>query len=181
MLKKILTYGAIAGFVVGVPLSLLVLSGASPHGYWGMVIGYLIMLIALSTVFVGVKRHRDEDLGGVIRFWPAFGYGLAISAVAAFIYVIAWETALAISGQDFAAGYADSLIEQERAKGVTGPALDRLKADMEAFKAQYADPLFRLPITFLEIFPVGLLVSLVSAALLRNSRFMAARRSPATA
>ena len=35
-------------------------------------------------------------------------------------------------------------------------------------KIQYADPLFRLPITFLEIFPVGLLISLISAAILRN-------------
>src|SRR3712207_3380177 len=117
MLKKILTYGVMAGLIVGVPLSAFVLSDANPPGPWGMVIGYLTMLIALSTVFVAIKRRRDEDLGGVIRFWPAFGYGLAISAVAGMIYVVAWESAVAISGVDFAAGYADSLIAQEQAKG----------------------------------------------------------------
>jgi hypothetical protein len=179
MLNKILTYGVIAGLVVGVPLFALVLTGASPHGPWGMVIGYLIMLIALSTVFVAVKRHRDEDLGGVIRFWPAFGYGVAISAVAGIIYVIVWETSLAVSGIDFAGTMADTMVEQQRAKGVSGAQLEKFKADMDAFKAQYANPLFRLPITFSEIFPVGLLVSLVSAALLRNSRFMPVRRSQA--
>jgi hypothetical protein len=29
---------------------------------------------------------------------------------------------------------------------------------MERFKVEYADPLFRLPMTFTEIFPVGVLV-----------------------
>ena len=43
----------------------------------------------------------------------------------------------------------------------------------------YANPLFRLPITFTEILPVGLIVSLISALLLRNSRFMPARAKAA--
>ncbi len=47
---------------------------------------------------------------------------------------------------------------------------------METFKAQYANPLFRLPMTFIEIFPVGVLVSLISAAILRNPRVLPARR-----
>jgi hypothetical protein len=46
---------------------------------------------------------------------------------------------------------------------------------MDAFKRQYANPLFRLPMTFAEIFPVGVLVSLVSAAILRNPRVLPAR------
>lgn len=45
----------------------------------------------------------------------------------------------------------------------------------EASKVQYANPLFRLPMVFAEIFPVGVLVSLISAALLRNRRFLPAR------
>jgi hypothetical protein len=48
---------------------------------------------------------------------------------------------------------------------------------MEAFKVQYANPMYRLPMTFVEIFPVGVLVSLVSAGLLRNSRFLPFRRA----
>lgn len=50
------------------------MNGHSPAPY-GVVLGYLTMLIALSAVFVAIKRHRDADLGGVIRFWPAFGLG----------------------------------------------------------------------------------------------------------
>ena len=67
--------------------------------------------------------------------------------------------------------------QQEKAKGVSAEALAQFTADMDQFRIQYANPLFRMPMTFAEIFPVGLLVSLISAALLRNSRFLAAKRS----
>jgi hypothetical protein len=53
--------------------------------------------------------------------------------------------------------------------------LESLKAEMDAMKVQYAKLPFRLVMTFLEIFPVGLLISLVSAVLLRKESFMAAR------
>ena len=176
MLRRVLTYGTVAGAIVGVPLSglTIAMNGHALMSY-GMFIGYTLMLIALSTVFVAIKRHRDGDLGGVITFWPAFGLGLGISFVAGIFYVAAWEAAVAITHSDFAGTYANALIEQQKAKGVTGEALANFTAGMERFKAQYGNPLYRLPMTFAEIFPVGILVSLISAALLRNSRFLPAR------
>jgi hypothetical protein len=177
MLRKILSYGVIAGLIVGVPLfGLAVALNNHPPLAWGMVIGYLTMLVALSAVFVAIKRHRDEDLGGVICFWPAFGLGLGISFVASVFYVIAWEAVLGVTHMDFAGGYAKAMIAQQQAKGMTGDALARFSAGMEQFKLDYARPAYRLPMTFTEIFPVGVLVSLASAALLRNRRFLAVRR-----
>lgn len=176
MLRSILKYGAIAGVVVGGALFCTSLVyGGQPPPTWGMALGYLTMLIALSAVFVGVKRHRDVDRGGVIRFWPAFGMGLGISLVASVFYVLAWEAALAAIDVDFAETLANAMIERQKARGVDGEALARLAADMETFKRQYANPLYRLPMTFAEIFPVGVLVSLVSAALLRNPRVLPVR------
>jgi hypothetical protein len=177
VLRKILSYGSVAGVIVGVPLigMTVSLNRHLPAPY-GMVLGYLIMLIALSTVFLAIKRHRDADLGGVITFWPAFGLGLGISFVAGVFYVLAWEAALAISHMDFASDYAKMLIAQQQAHGASAQDLAKLSAEMERFKTQYANPLYRLPMTFTEIFPVGVLVSLVSAGLLRNSRFLPARR-----
>ncbi|MFO1187044.1 MAG: DUF4199 domain-containing protein [Alphaproteobacteria bacterium] len=176
MLRKILIYGTIAGLIVGGWLfGVTVTVGPHVFGAWSAPVGYLSMLIALSTVFVAVKRHRDIAQGGVIKFWPALGMGLGISLIAGIFYVVAWEAAVAVTHIDFGTVYADAVIEQARAKGTTGPALDKLIDEMEAFKQQYANPLYRLPMTFAEIFPVGVLVSLVSAALLRNPRFLAAR------
>ena len=178
MWQKIVSYGGIAGVVVGAPLfGLTIALNGHPASAYGAVVGYLTMLIALSAVFVAIKRTRDLERGGVIRFWPAFGLGLGISAVAGVFYVLAWEAALAVTHMDFAGDYARALIERQKAGGMTGEALAKFTADMERFKAEYADPLYRLPMTFAEIFPVGVLVSLVSAGLLRNSRFLPAPRN----
>jgi hypothetical protein len=178
MLRFILNYGVVAGLLVGVPLSVVTLSmSGQSMMHYGMLIGYLTMLIALSAVFLAIKRHRDVDLGGVIRFWPALAIGLGVSAVASVIYVVAWESACAIAHVDFAGAYARAMIAEQQAKGVSGAALEHFKAEMEAFKVQYANPLYRWPETFAEIFPVGVVVSLVSAGLLRNSRFLPARRA----
>jgi hypothetical protein len=177
MLRTIIKYGVIAGLVVGgfEFATFVAFSGMPPLKY-GMLIGYTTMLVALSAVFVGIKRHRDVDRGGVIGFWQAFAIGLGISFIAGIFYVIAWEVVQAMTHMDFAGAYANAIIASEKAKGASAEALARLSAEMEDFKVQYANPMFRLPMTFVEIFPVGVLVSLVSAGLLRNSRFLPARR-----
>lgn len=177
MLKTILTYGVVAGLLVGIPLSVIVLTMREQSNGWGMAIGYALMLVALSTIFLAIKRRRDVEGGGVIGFWPAFGLGLGISVVAGVVYVVAWESATALVGLDFGETYSRAMIEQQRAAGVTGPALAKFEAEMAEFRANYANPLFRWPMTFAEIFPVGVLVSLICAALLRFPGFMPARRS----
>lgn len=178
MQRLILTYGLIAGVVVSIQLFLIVtLFGDNPPtGPIGMALGYLTMLIALSAVFVAIKRRRDHDLGGAIRFWPAFGLGVAVSAVAGVLYTLTWEGVLAIHDADYVNTMMAAEVERQRAAGASAADLAALKTQMEQFLPIYANPLFRLPITFSEIFPVGLLVSLVSAALLRNPRFLPLQR-----
>lgn len=177
MTKIIFRYGILAGLIVCVPLfSIILIVGCNPNSPWSMAIGYLTMLIALSTIFLAIKHVRDALRGGVIGFWPALGIGIGISAVAGVFYVAAWDLTCAIGHIDFADGYAKAMIEGEKAKGVTGPALAKYVAEMDAFKRQYANPLWRWPMSFLEIFPVGVLVSLISAGLLRNPRLLPARR-----
>jgi hypothetical protein len=90
-------------------------------------------------------------------------------------YVVGWEISMAYSEFDFAQYWANYLVEGARAKGATAAELARAEADAQRFLVQYADPLWRIPMTFIEIFPVGVLVSLISAAILRNSRILAAR------
>lgn len=178
MFNTILKYGVIAGVVVAAVMFATFLGfGDMPPAPWGMVIGYAGMLVALSAVFVGIKRYRDMDRGGAIGFWPALGIGLGISFIAGVFYVVAWEGVLAITDMDFIASYSNAMLENARAEGASAEALAKLGAEMEALKVQYANPLFRLPMTFVEIFPVGVLVSLVSAGLLRNPRFLPLRRS----
>ena len=178
MFRDILKYGLIGGLIVGgINFTLFTLAGDEPHFEYGMYIGYSVMLVALTTVFLGIKRHRDLELGGVIRFWPAFGMGVAISFIAGLFYVAAWEASQAITQADFMTAYSNFVLEQARAEGKGAAEIAKMSAEMAEFKVMYANPLLRLPMVFAEIFPVGLLVSLVSALLLRRPDFMPARRA----
>ncbi len=178
MFRKILFYGLIAGLIAGVSLSITtVTSNHSLGGGLAMLVGYLIMLIALTAIFIAIKRHRDVDLGGVIKFWPALGLGLGISIVAGILYVTAWDLTLVMTHMDFAGSYAHAMIAEAQAKGATGAALAKITSEMDQFKVQYANPLYRWPMTFIEIFPVGVLVSLISAGLLCNRRFLPVKRA----
>jgi hypothetical protein len=176
MTRYALTYGAISGAIAAAVLTVGIAAGTSNHttSLW---FGYLVMLVALSLIFIGVKRYRDTDCGGVIRFGRAFLLGLAIAAVAGVIYALVWESYLQISGYDFMADYTKSILNSMRAEGATPAAIEAKAAEMNAMAETYKNPLFRLPMTFIEIFPVGFLVALVSAALLRNSKFMPSRQA----
>jgi len=178
MLPYILRYGIVAGLIVAVPMVWRMLAAkpdetALPVA--GMLLAYLTMIVALTAVFLGIKAYRDKVLGGAIRFLPAFGIGIGISAVAALLYVIGWEISMAYSSFDFIPFYKDSMIEAARARGATGAELQKAIADAESFATTYRNPWIRVPITFIEMFPVGLLVSAISAAVLRNPRVLPAR------
>ncbi len=177
MIRTILKWGSIGGIIVAIPSfgTTVLFQHNPPSPAIGMVIGYTTMLVALSTVFIAIKRRRDGDGGGIIGFWPALAIGLGISVVAGIFYCLAWEAALAVTGMDFGADWARHVIATERARGTSGAALARVIAEMDKFRRDYANPFYRLPMTFTEIFPVGVLVSLVSAGLLRNRNFLSAR------
>jgi hypothetical protein len=176
MLRTSLIYGVIAGLIVAVPMFSL-LAADFDHDSWtsSHFFGYSLMILALSMIFIGVKRYRDKVRGGVIKFLPAFLLGLGISAVAGFVYVIGWELTLAMTNYSFASEYAASALAAAEAKGVSPAELETMRAQYAEFERMYADPLFRLPMTFIEIFPVGLINALNAAALLRNPRFLPAR------
>lgn len=167
MLRTILIFGTIGGLIAGGLISLTVLG----LGIQSMAVGYLTMLIGLTAIFVAIKRRRDLEQGGVIGFWNAFAMGLAISLVAGILYTLTWEGAQALVGSDFDIDkYAASQLA-----GLRGAELAAKTAEMQALVTNYHNPFYRLPMTFMEIFPVGALVSLVSAGLLCNRRFLSAR------
>jgi len=176
MTRIILINGLIAGIISIVGILGTMMAGT--HSLW---LGYLVMLVALSSILVGVKQYRDRDLGGTIRFGRALFMGLGIAVVASLVYVAIWEAYLALTHYTFMDQYFDSMLAAKRAAGVTGAAYQKAVAEVENMRRQYANPLFRMPMTFIELFPVGLLIALVSAALLRNPRFLPARPDPGAA
>ncbi len=175
-LRYSFVYGGIAGVIVTSIITGSIALDLPSHATseW---IGYLVMLVALSLIFVAVRRYRDVECGGLIRFGRAFGLGTAIASVAGLVYVLGWEIYLAVSGHDFIDNYSASILAGMEADGATPAEIQARLAEMESLAMQYKRPLVRILITFVEIFPVGLVVALVSAALLRNPRLLPAKRS----
>lgn len=176
-MKYALTYGFLSGLVIIVTMITGIVFSGHESFFSSEWFGYLVMLVALTFIFVGVKRFRDVDRGGVIKFVPAFAMGLAIATAAGVAYVAVWEVYLAMTDYKFMDEYIAGIMRARQAQGISGAALAAELAKLESMRSSYANPLFRIPMTFLEIFPVGLLVSLVSALLLRNPKLLPAARA----
>jgi hypothetical protein len=176
-MRYTLIYGVASGLVVIAIIVASMALGLPDHGH-SLWFGYLVMLVGLSMIFIGVKRYRDVECGGAVRFLRAFGVGLGIAVVAGLAYALGWELYLRVSGWDFMTEYSGAVLRQMRESGASAAAIAAKQAEMRELAEMYANPLFRVPMTFLEIFPVGFLVALASAAILRNPKVLPAR-SPA--
>lgn len=177
-MRHILVYGTIAGAIAiaVITASIAIESLSHLESMW---FGYLVMLVALSLMFVGVKRYRDVECGGVIGFGRAFGLGLGIAVVADVVYVVGWEAYLATTDGSFMRDYAAATLADMRASGASAAEIAATEAQMEQAIAIYDRPPLRFLVTFSEIFPVGLLVALVSAAVLSNPRVLPANNPSA--
>jgi Protein of unknown function (DUF4199) len=172
-------YSLIYGLLAGAVLAAFIAAVGFLHHRIAFVaslaFGYGVMLVAMSFIFVGVKRYRDVEGGGVIRFWRAFGLGLLIALIATVAYALVWELYLAVTHYRFMDEYIATSLAHARAEGKSAAEIARMSAEFDGMRTSYANPLFRIPMTMAEVGPVGLLVALVSAALLRNPRLLPAR------
>tara|TARA_Y100000052_G_C2915817_1_gene65268 strand:- start:13 stop:603 length:591 start_codon:yes stop_codon:yes gene_type:complete len=172
MTRIILIFGSLSGLIVSVLMILGFTLLSDAHGGTSEAFGYLTMLLALAFIFMAIKRHRDINLGGVIKFWPALLLGLGVAALAGVFYTLTWEIYFNLSGGDFMDAYVAGQVEAQRAAGASEAEIAEFQASMQGFADLYANWWFRMPMTFTEIFPVGVLVSLISAVLLRNPRLL---------
>lgn len=177
MNRIILVYGSITGATIigSMMLGIYAANSGSNSFLASEAIGYSIMLIGFSMIFVATKKYRDEELGGVIKFSTAFKIGLGISLIAGVVYVITWEVNLYLTDYAFISEYTNSIIDKARNTGVSESELKATIERMEEMKVQYDNPLYRLPITFTEIFPIGLFMALISSAIFRNPNILPAK------
>lgn len=128
-----------------------------------MMVGYASMLVAFIFIFVAVKSYRDKENGGVITFWTGLKIGLLISLIASTCYVVTWAIEYKYFMPDFMTKYAASAIAQIKASGQSQAIIDaEIKKTME-MQESYKNPVYFTMITYSEILPVGILVSVISA------------------
>jgi hypothetical protein len=177
MRKIVLTYGLISGSIVAA-LILLALplwnAGILNHSN-GALVGYTTMVIALSVIFFGVKSYRDNYNNGGVTFWKALQIGVLITCIAGVMYELSWEISMSQMSDDFIAQAFEHQFDEMRAGGATDADIQEARVKNEQFLTYYRIFPVRFLITILvEIFPVGFVISLISAALLRKKEFLPA-------
>jgi hypothetical protein len=164
MKKVALIYGGIAGLITGGMFFIMHPSDGQMDFEGSEIGGYVTMIVALTAIFFAVKHYRDKHLEGDIRFGQTLSVGLLVTLVASLIYVASWEAYSATLGGDFADQYMafiqEELGEQAKSDEKIQEEIEATAEMMEMYKSNAA---YRIGLTFLEIFPIGFLISLLTA------------------
>jgi hypothetical protein len=174
MKKTVLTYGLISGgiLVALMAITIPLCMNRTLDSIYSEIFGYTSMVLAFILVFLGIRSYRDSA-GGAITFRKAFTVGLLITLVTSAMYVTAWEIIYYGFIPDFADKYSVLVVEKMEKKGASAAAIEKTKAEMAHFRVMYKKPLFNIGMTLMEVFPVGLVMTLVSAGILRRKPAMA--------
>ena len=170
MTRVVLIFGLLAGAVLAVMMVVQV-GFIDEIGFdRGEIIGYTTMVVAFLMVFFGIRSYRDTLYGGTISFGKAVGVGLLITLVASLCYVITWEVIFYWFAPDFIEKYSAYMVEKAREAGATEQELAAKAAEWARYREMYKNPLINAGMTLIEVFPVGLVVTLISAAILRRDK-----------
>jgi len=170
MKRTVLTFGLISGGILAALLfgTLLVIKNIGFDK--AEIVGYAGMVLAFMLVFFGIRSYRENVSGGAITFGRAFAVGILIMLIASACYVVAWEIVYFNFMHDFVDKYAAHMVEQVKNSGAGEAAIQAKLQEMKRFKQLYENPFFNAAVTFLEPLPVGLVMTLISAAILRKRR-----------
>jgi hypothetical protein len=179
MKKIILIYGLIAGVIVaGMMLITMPMYESGTLNFDnGEVVGYTTMVIALSMIFFGVKSFRDNHQHGVITFGQGFKIGILITAIASVMYALAWEISFNTMATDFTQKMIEHYFSEMKENGASEAELAAAKVKWDAFGEYYKNPIIRFGMTLMEILPVGLVITLISAGLLRKKEFLSIKQT----
>ena len=177
MKKTILTFGLISGALLSLMMAATVPFSHKIGFEKALVVGYTTMVLAFLLVFFGIRSYRDNAGNGQITFSKAFAVGICIALISCVFYVVTWEIIYFNFMPDFMDKYGAQMVEKLKASGASAAAVQAKVLEMNKLKEQYQNPFFNAAMTFIEPFPVGLLITLISAGVLRRK----AQSQPATA
>lgn len=165
MKKNVLLFGLVLGAVLCINMIVMVnIIYSNPEFKSNDLLGYAVMVVIFSLIFFGIRNYRNKELGGIISFGKAFKTGLLIALIASTLYVVVWLFYYYLFVPDFIDKYTAHVLHQCTSE----TELAAKTEEMENFKEMYKNPLFVILITYAEVLPVGLIVALVSAFILKK-------------
>jgi hypothetical protein len=168
MKKNVLTFGLISGFIMSVLMGCSLLLADKIGSGHSMILGYTIMVASFLLIYFGIRSYRDNNLAGKISFGRAFACGILIALISSVCYVIMWEILYFNFMPHFMDGYFAAQIQRLQSAGLD-PATTAARVEAIRHSQQlYQNPFVNMAYTLIEPLPVGILVTLISATLLRR-------------
>jgi len=169
MKKTVLTFGLIAGVMISVLMDgSLLLANKIGTGHNSMVLGYTMMVASFLLIYFGIRSYRDNSLGGQISFGRAFSCGILIALITCVCYVATWEILYFNFMPHFMDSYWAAAIQKVQSSGLDSATTAARVAAIKHSQQLYQNPLVNIAYTFMEPLPVGLIITLISAAILRR-------------
>jgi hypothetical protein len=168
MKKTVLTFGLISGAVAAVLMFSTMLFADRIGFDRGLIVGYTTIVVSLLLVPFGIRSYRENVGGGNITFGRAFAVGILITVISCICYVIAWEILYFKFMPDFAEKYSAYMVAKQRAAGASQQAIEATVQEMKNMKVMLDNPLINGAFAFIEPLPVGVIITLISAAILRK-------------
>jgi Protein of unknown function (DUF4199) len=170
MKTTVLTFGLISGAISAVMMLVSVPLVDKIGWDKGEILGYTIIILAALLIFFGIRSYRENAAGGRLTFGRGFAVGILIALISSACYVATWEVVYFKFLPDFADKYAAHMVERAKTSGASQQKLDEVQQKATQFKQMYANPAINIALTFMEVFPIGLGVTLISASILRKKR-----------
>ena len=168
MKKTVLTFGLISG-AISAAMMLLTVPFADKIGFdKGEILGYTTIVLSALLIFFGIRSYRENAGAGRMTFGRGFAVGILITLISSACYVGTWEFVYFKLMPGFAEKYSAHMVEQARASGQSQQKIDERVKKAQEFKVMYDKPVINIAMTFMEVFPIGLIVTLASAGILRK-------------
>jgi Protein of unknown function (DUF4199) len=181
MKKTVLTFGLISGLILSVLMGgSLLLADKIGSGH-SMVLGYTMMVASFLLIYFGIRSYRDNTLDGQISFGRAFACGILISLITTVCYVAMWEVLYFNFMPHFMDSYFAAQIAKVQSSGLDSATTAAQVAAIRHSQQLYQNPFVNMAYTFIEPFPVGLIITLISAAVLRKRPQSQPAQSPSPA
>jgi hypothetical protein len=177
MKKTVLTFGLISGAIMtAMMFGTLPFTDSAWLQSHSMVIGYTTMVLSFMLVFFGIRSYRENIGGGTITFGRAFAVGILITLISSVVYVVTWEI-MYFGVPSFGERFMTMCVAHIKNSGASPEAIQT-----QLNQLKYLDnPFINAALTFTEPFPVGLIITLVSALILRRKSKPQTGGSPVTA
>jgi hypothetical protein len=158
----ILKNGILGGIIISiVMIAMIWYMKANPGQEPNTIIGFISML-AFIFVILGTKQERKNN-NDTITFGKAFLTGLCIAFVISTIYVMVWLIIYYNFFPDFMEKYSEMILKNTKPEELAAKT-----TEMNQMVAWYRSPLMIILLTYMEIFPLGIVVSLIAGLVLKK-------------